>query len=65
MKIHPDTFKFNSMQIESIINSVVPLIAEKKDYGFFKGILHVKADSCKSSSEFSYFISKLLKQQGN
>jgi hypothetical protein len=54
--------KFSAQQIESIINKVVPLIADPEDYEFFRGVLFVKADSCKSSSEFSYFISKLLKK---
>ena len=54
--------KFTAQQIESIIDKVVPLIAEEKDYEFFRGVLFVKAESCNSSSEFSYFVSKLLKQ---
>lgn len=52
--------KFNAEQIESIINKVVPLIASKEDQSFFRGILHIKADACHSSAEFSVFINKLL-----
>jgi len=51
---------FNAQQVENIIDKVVPLIAEPKDYEFFRGVLFCKADSCKSSAQFSHFISKLL-----
>ena len=52
--------KFNALQIENIINKVVPIIANEKDHEFFKGILYIKAESCHSSAEFTYFIKKLL-----
>lgn len=54
--------KFNSAQIEAIIDKVVPLLADKKDYEFFRGVLFIKAESCKSSAEFSEFIAKLLRR---
>lgn len=52
---------FDAAQIENIINKVVPLVVEPEDHEFFKGALYCKAESCKSSTEFSYFISKMLK----
>ena len=53
--------KFNAEQIESIIDRVVPLVAAEEDYPFFRAVLSIKADSCKSSTEFTVFIEKLLK----
>jgi hypothetical protein len=50
--------KFNPMQIEEIIDRVVPIIAAPEDYEFFKGILFIKAESCGSSAEFANFIRK-------
>jgi hypothetical protein len=52
--------KFNSLQIEDIINKTVDLIAADEDKEFFKGVLRIKADEAKSSAEFSNFITKLL-----
>ena len=61
MKTATKPFKFDPMQIESIIDKVVPLVAEEKDHEFFRGVLFCKAESCGSSGEFSLFISNLLK----
>lgn len=58
-----NNLKFNALQIENIIDKVVPLIAEEKDYGFFRGILFIKAEACHSSAEFSNFITKLLNSE--
>ena len=54
-------YQFNSEQIKGIIDKIVPIIAAPEDHEFFRGVLFVKAETCKSSSEFSYFISKLFK----
>lgn len=51
--------KFDGMQIEAIINKVVPLIANPEDYDFFRGVLYVKAENC-SSGEFAAFVSTML-----
>lgn len=50
----------NPMQIEAIVDKIVPLIAAPEDYEFFKGVLFCKMESCKSSAEASAFIAKLL-----
>lgn len=55
-----EVFKFSDKQIDNIINKVVPIVASKEDHDFFKRILYFKAESCISSSEFSYFITQLL-----
>ena len=55
-------FNFNALQVEHIIDKLVPLIAKQEDHEFFRGVLHCKADSCKSSAEFSLFVAKLLEQ---
>jgi hypothetical protein len=55
-----ERLKMDGQQIENIIDRVVPLIAAPEDYEFFRGVLHVKADACRSSGEFAYFINRLL-----
>lgn len=56
------TAKFDALQIETIIDKVVPIVAAEQDYEFFRGVLFCKAESCTSSAEFSSFIAKLLKE---
>ena len=53
-------FKLNPLQIENIIDKLVPLIAEPKDYEFFRAILQIKAEES-TASAFGAFVSKLLK----
>jgi hypothetical protein len=53
--------KLNPMQIEEIVDRVVPLIAAPEDHEFFKGVLFCKLESCASSGEAGAFIAKLLK----
>ena len=53
--------KFDTTQIESIIDKVVPLIAASEDQEFFRGVLFLKAESCTSSAHFTSFIASLLK----
>ena len=53
--------KLDDLQIESIIDRLVPLIAAPEDYGFFRGILRIKAEET-SSGHFAYFVTQLLKQ---
>ncbi len=52
--------KFDAMQIESIIDRVVPLIAAPEDQEFFRGVLHIRAEESSSSADFTSFIAKLL-----
>lgn len=52
--------KLNPLQIESILDRLVPLIADKQDHDFFRGVLQIKAENC-SSAEFTMFVNKLLK----
>jgi hypothetical protein len=52
---------FNPLQIETIINKVVPLIAAPEDHEFFRGVLFVKAENS-TSGQFSLFVNKLMKQ---
>lgn len=56
--------KLNALQIETIIDSIVPLISAKEDHDFFKGMLHIVADNS-SSAQFSVFIKKLLDNTSN
>lgn len=57
--VNPDDFKLNYEQIEHLLDKLVPLIAEPKDYDFFRAIIRIKAEELNSSS-FAYFVSKLL-----
>jgi len=50
----------NPMQIEEIVDRVVPLIAAPEDHEFFKGVLFCKLESCASSAEAAAFVAKLL-----
>ena len=52
--------KLNDMQIENIIDKIVPLIAAPEDHEFFRAVLRIKAEES-SSGAFAAFVSKLLK----
>ena len=58
------TQKLSPPQIETIIDKLVPMIASDEDQGFFRGILSIKLEECKSSGEAAFFINKLLKEAG-
>jgi len=52
-------FKLNDMQIERVIDELVPKIAAPEDYEFFRGVLRIKAENS-SSGQFAFFVSNLL-----
>jgi hypothetical protein len=52
--------KLDAMQIESILDRLVPLIAKPEDHGFFRGVLRLKAEAS-TSGQFACFVNKLLK----
>jgi len=54
-------FKLDPLQIENIVNKIVPLIAAPEDHGFFRGVLYCKLESCESSGEAALFINGLLR----
>lgn len=54
-----NALKLNALQIEEIVNKLVPLIAAPEDEAFFRFVLTEKAANC-SSAEFSVFVGKLL-----
>jgi len=53
--------KFDPMEIEAILDKVVPLISSPEDDGFFRGVLTIKAQES-SRAAFTVFINNLLKQ---
>lgn len=53
-------FKLDDMQIENIIDKMVPLIAAPEDHEFFRAVLRIKAEES-SSGAFAAFVNKLLK----
>jgi hypothetical protein len=55
-----EKFKFNDLQIESIIDRLVPLVAAPEDHEFFRGVLRIKAEAC-TSGHFAHFVNELLK----
>lgn len=52
--------KLNALQIENILDKVVPLIADQADHEFFRGVIGLKLESCTSSAEAALFVRKLL-----
>lgn len=52
-------FKLNSLQIETILNKLVPLVAKQEDHEFFRGVLALKAENS-TSVEFAQFVKKLF-----
>jgi hypothetical protein len=52
-------FKLDAVQIEKIIDDLVPVIAAPEDYEFFRGILTIKAEES-SASAFGAFVKTLL-----
>ena len=52
--------KFSGGQTEAIIDKLVPLIAAEEDQEFFKGVLFVAAEDCKSSAAFAVLVQRLL-----
>ena len=61
MESTKQTLKFDAMQVEAIIDRVVPIIAAPEDQDFFRGILHIRAEEFSSFVDFSSFIAKFLK----
>lgn len=55
-----NAIKLNALQIENILDKVVPLIAEPADHGFFRGVIGIKLEACISSAEAAVFVRKLL-----
>ena len=53
--------KLTDLQIETILDRLVPLVAAPEDQEFFRGVLRLKAESC-SSGHFAHFVNGLLKE---
>ena len=49
----------SALQIESILDQLVPLIAEPADHSFFRGVLAVKFENC-STNQAAAFVRRLL-----
>lgn len=52
--------KLNALQIETILDRIVPLIAEPADHGFFRGVIGLKLEACPSSAAAAMFVRELL-----
>lgn len=52
--------KLNCLQIEAILDRIVPLIAEPADHGFFRGVIGLKLEACKTSGEAAMFVRSLI-----
>jgi hypothetical protein len=59
---NPEKFQFTEEQIWKIIDKVVPLIAKPEDEEFFRALLYFRAKESPNFSEYTYFITKLLKE---
>lgn len=53
-------FKLDGLQIEAILDKLVPLIAKPEDHGFFRALLEIKAEES-TSGQFACFVNRLLK----
>ena len=53
------SFKFDGLQIDAILDKLVPLVAAPEDHEFFRGVLRIKAENS-SSGEFAAFVNKML-----
>lgn len=40
-QINQHAFRLNALQIESIVDRIVPLIAAPADHGFFRGVIQM------------------------
>lgn len=60
MSYKKDDFKLDSMNIEAILDKLIPMIAEPDDHDFFRAIIGIKAEES-TSAEFSMFVAKLLR----
>ena len=58
-----NALKLNALQIENILDKIVPLIAEPADHSFFRGVIGLKLESCNSSGEAAMFVRKLLGEE--
>lgn len=56
--------KLNGQQIETILDRLVPILADPADHGFFRGVLAVKFENC-SSAEAGRLVRTLLQAQAN
>lgn len=55
--------KLNALQIEAIVDKIVPLIAEPADHEFFRGVIGLKLEACRSSADAAIFVRRLLGEE--
>ena len=53
------SFKLDGLQIENILDKLIPLIAEPADYEFFRGVIGLKLENC-GSGEAARFVHSLI-----
>jgi hypothetical protein len=51
--------KLNALQIETILDKLVPVIASKEDEGFFRGVIGLQLEAM-NSSQAAMFVKQLL-----
>lgn len=57
---HTAAPKLNGLQIEAILDKIVPMIAEPADHEFFRGVIGLKLEACKTSGAAVMFVRELL-----
>lgn len=55
-------FMLTKEQIDKILDKLVPVIAEPKDYGFMRGVLGLKLERM-LSTDIAVFVNRLLQAQ--
>ncbi len=57
----PQAMKLNAMQVESILDKLVPLVASKQDAGFFRGVIGIQLEAM-SSADAAVFVGRILRE---
>lgn len=52
--------KLNALQIETILDRVIPLIAAPEDHSFFRGVIGIRLEAAPSSADAAMFVRELL-----
>lgn len=55
-------FRLNDLQIETILDRLLPLIAAPEDHEFFRGILRIAGEEF-SSGSFAALVAQILKEE--
>ncbi len=55
-----NAIKLNALQIEAILDRIVPLIAGPADHEFFRGVIGLRLEAAPSSADAAIFVRSLI-----